>query len=70
MILWFYYVAFFFRESTGREDDEGEIDEAMSTAMTTQPDNKARQDSDTSDVEENTVLEEYDLDNYDEDGEG
>lgn len=42
----------------------------MSTAMTTQPDNKARQDSDTSDVEENTVLEEYDLDNYDEDGEG
>ena len=53
------------RETEGEDYNEREIDEAMSSEQI--PD---QENSDHSDAEKNTVFEEYDLDNYDEDGEG
>ena len=54
---------FLARETEGEDYNEEEINEAMSSQQI--PGHE-----DHSDVEENEVLEEYDLDNYDEDGEG
>ena len=53
------------RETEGDNYNEKEIDEAMSSEQIPSQDN-----SDHSETEENAVLDEYDLDNYDEDGEG
>jgi uncharacterized protein YxeA len=53
----------FFRDTEGNDHNEEQMNEAMSSQQVPEY-------SDHSDVEDNTVLEEYDLDNYDEDGEG
>jgi hypothetical protein len=53
----------FSRETEGDDYNEEEIDKAMSSQH-------VQDHEDHSDAEENSLLEEYDLDNYDEDGEG
>jgi hypothetical protein len=53
----------FSRETEGDDYNEEEIDKAMSRQH-------VQDHEDHSDTEENSLLEEYDLDNYDEDGEG
>ena len=63
--LYHHEMMFYVHRETGEDYNEREIDEAMSSEQI-----PGQENSDHSDAEENTVFEEYDLDNYDEDGEG
>lgn len=60
------YLSLVHREREGSDYDEEQMNEAISSQQNPVQD----VDLDHSDVEDNTVLKEYDLDNYDYDGEG